>query len=171
MAFPLGMAIDMHYHLLMLVSMTLTLMQGHSGSARARIQCWTIPTTVRQTCYNQATVLRNLDFENVYMAWPSCTFREILSLSVLSQPVNVVVFLHWFGPISPMIVSCRHCRVAPPSGSHCFLTMPVAGNATVLSLVSGCLAIRPADTTEKLKKHCFLTFVFAKKLSWKNHQA
>ena len=32
-------------YILMLVLMTLTLLQGHSGSAKAKIQCWIISTT------------------------------------------------------------------------------------------------------------------------------
>ena len=39
MAFKLGMTVDLYmaYYIYMLVSMTVTLMQGHSGSAEAKI--------------------------------------------------------------------------------------------------------------------------------------
>ena len=48
MAFKLGMKVDlcMGYNvILMVVSMTLTLMHGHSGSADKQIQLWIISTT------------------------------------------------------------------------------------------------------------------------------
>ena len=62
--------------MLKLVSMTLTLMQGHSGSPEAKIQCWIISTTKPATRIKLAPTvghcLRDLDFANVYMAWPTC---------------------------------------------------------------------------------------------------
>ena len=73
MAFKLGMTVDLCMaYLLMLVSMTL--IHSHSGSAKAKIQCWIIWTTKQATSIKLITVdhlLSNLDFENVYMAWPS----------------------------------------------------------------------------------------------------
>ena len=45
------MTVDLYmaYNILMLVSMTLTLMQGHSGSAKDKNQCWIISTTKQAT--------------------------------------------------------------------------------------------------------------------------
>ena len=43
-------------HVLMLVSTTLTLMQGHSGSAKAKIKCWIISTT-KQTSIKLLAIL------------------------------------------------------------------------------------------------------------------
>ena len=62
-------------YLLMLVPMTLTLTQGHNGSANANIQSWIISTTKQATSINLATTvahfaLRELDFKDVHMAWP-----------------------------------------------------------------------------------------------------
>ena len=55
----------------------LTLMQSHSGLAKAKIQCWIISTTKQATSIKLATTvvhfLRDLDFENVYMAWQLVT--------------------------------------------------------------------------------------------------
>ena len=51
----------------------------HSGSAKAKIQCWVILTTSQATSITLATmvglyVLLDLDFANVYMAWPTWVF-------------------------------------------------------------------------------------------------
>ena len=43
--------------MLMLVSMTLTLMQGHSGSAKIKIQCWIISTSKQSTSIKLATTV------------------------------------------------------------------------------------------------------------------
>ena len=53
--------------MLMLVSMTLTLMQGHSGSAKAKIQQKVISIKLVTMVGH---FLRDLDFANVYMACP-----------------------------------------------------------------------------------------------------
>ena len=45
------------WHILMLVSMTLTLMQGHGRSAKAKIQRWIISTTEHATSVNLATTI------------------------------------------------------------------------------------------------------------------
>ena len=48
MAFKLGMAVDLCMtYMSMLVSMTLTLTQGHTGSAKAKYQRWIISTTMQ----------------------------------------------------------------------------------------------------------------------------
>ena len=75
MAFKHGMTVDfcMAY---MLMSITLTLMQGHSGSAKAKNRHWIISTTKQAISIKLAPMvglfffLGDLDFENVYMAWP-----------------------------------------------------------------------------------------------------
>ena len=78
-AFILGMNVDLCMaYMLMLVSMILTLMQSHSGSAKYKIQCWIISTTKQAIIIIPATMvghlLRDLDFENVYTAGPTCFF-------------------------------------------------------------------------------------------------
>ena len=54
------------FNMLMLVSMTLTLMQGHSGSAKAKSQRWIISTSKQAISIKLATtvsqLLRDLDF-------------------------------------------------------------------------------------------------------------
>ena len=54
-----------------------SLMQGDSGSAKANIQCWIISTAKQATSVKFTTTighfsLRDLDFENVYRAGPTC---------------------------------------------------------------------------------------------------
>ena len=50
MAYKRGMAVDLCVAcMLMLVLMTMTLMQGHSGSAKANIQCWIISKNKQAT--------------------------------------------------------------------------------------------------------------------------
>ena len=70
LASKLGMTVDLCMtYLLMLNLMTLTLMQGHNGSAKATNQCWIILTTKQTVSIKLATTvghfLRDLDFENV----------------------------------------------------------------------------------------------------------
>ena len=71
-------------YLLMLISMTLTLMQGHSGLAKANIQCLIILTTKQATHIKLATkvgqFLCELDFENVYMGWPLFVYSSFISV-------------------------------------------------------------------------------------------
>ena len=56
--FKLGMTVDLWVpYMLMLVSITLTLMQGRSGSAMAKIQRWIISTTKQATSINLATTV------------------------------------------------------------------------------------------------------------------
>ena len=67
-------------YLLMLVSMTLTLMQGHSGSTKANIQCWIISTAKQATSITLATTVGHcsfvdLDFENVGNGSTSSVFH------------------------------------------------------------------------------------------------
>ena len=70
-------------YMLMLVSMALTLMQGHSGSAEAKNSMLNYvdkqASYKHWTCYTGWPFLRHLDFANDYMAWPSCS---LFSLSV-----------------------------------------------------------------------------------------
>ena len=76
MTFTFGMAVDLCIaHMLVLVSMTLYLMQGHSGPAKvANIQCRIISKTYsKQHALHLLTkegpfLLHDLDFANVYMA-------------------------------------------------------------------------------------------------------
>ena len=75
--FKLGITVDLWMpYMLMLVSMTLTLLQGHSGSAKAKNQrCILLATEQAITIKLATTVsliflffLRDLDFANVSMA-------------------------------------------------------------------------------------------------------
>ena len=69
MAFKLGMSVDLCMaYMPMLVSMTLTLMQGHNGSAKATI-IWTTKQAISITLATTlGHVLHDLDFENIHMA-------------------------------------------------------------------------------------------------------
>ena len=72
MTVELCMAYKLYYHA---VPMTLTLMQGHSGSAKTKTQFGIIWTSKQATSITFATtvgqVLRDIDFANFYMACPS----------------------------------------------------------------------------------------------------
>ena len=61
---------------MVLVSMTLTLMQVHSGSVKARNERCFMSTTKQAISIKRATTvrhfLRDLDIENAYMACPAC---------------------------------------------------------------------------------------------------
>ena len=61
--------------MLTLVSISLTVTQDHSGSAKAKNQHWIILTTKQAISIKLATrvghFLCDLDFENIYMAWLS----------------------------------------------------------------------------------------------------
>ena len=75
----------------MLVLMTLTLMQGHSGSAKAKNQRCMLSETKQAISIKLATtvdlffkyILHDLDFANVYMASPTCFFWVFLPLFLL----------------------------------------------------------------------------------------
>ena len=75
MVSKLGMTVDLCIAcniMLMLVSMTLTLMQGHGGSAKANILFLIVSLAKQATSVKLATTvghfLRDLDFASVYMA-------------------------------------------------------------------------------------------------------
>ena len=82
MAFKRGMTVDVCMaYMLMLVSMTSTVMQGHFGSATAikktTPQRWIMTTTNQAISIKFATMIghflsNDLDFEKVYRAWPAC---------------------------------------------------------------------------------------------------
>ena len=58
-------------YMLMLILMTLTLVQGHSGTEKAKKQRWIISTTEQAISIKLAATVdhfvRDLDFANVYM--------------------------------------------------------------------------------------------------------
>ena len=65
-------------YILMLVAMTLTLMQGHNGSAKDKNQRWIISTTKQARSITLATTLGHFFFctwpwpwKRFFMAWPS----------------------------------------------------------------------------------------------------
>ena len=64
-------SVPRHIIMLMHISITLTLMQGHSGLVEAKIKCGIISTTKQRASIKLATtvrhLLRDLDFANVYM--------------------------------------------------------------------------------------------------------
>ena len=73
MAFKLGMTVDLCMaYMLMLVSMTLILMKGHSGSQRQKISIGIISTTKQAITVQLATMvgqfLSDLDYKKVYVA-------------------------------------------------------------------------------------------------------
>ena len=74
--FKLGMTVDSWIYMLMLVSMTLTLMQDHSGSANANNQRCMLSATEQAISFELAATPGHfpsdldLDFANVYMACP-----------------------------------------------------------------------------------------------------
>ena len=86
----------MPYYMLMLVLMTFTLMQGHSGSAKANNQCCMLSATKQAiTKYYIISIKlaktvghflcdHDLDFANVYMACPSCIIFPPLIVKLLS---------------------------------------------------------------------------------------
>ena len=78
-------------YLLMLVSMIMTLMQGHSGSTKAKIQCLIISTTKQATTVNLATTVGHL----FYMTLTLKTFvwLDHLVLHDYSSPASISFFL------------------------------------------------------------------------------
>ena len=77
MTFKLGMMVDL-WMPYMPVSMTLTLMQCHSGSAKANDQRFMLSVTKQAISIKLSTTVGHflrdldLDFANVYMACPTC---------------------------------------------------------------------------------------------------
>ena len=98
MAFKLGMMVDMHgiwWYAHARVD-DLDLDAGHSASAKAKNQQWMISTTkqamksIKLATTTEGHFLCDRDFENVYMAWPSCFFLPLLK------------GLKWIPPHPPM---------------------------------------------------------------------
>ena len=61
----------------MFISMTLTMLQGHIGSSKAKIKCRIISTTKQATASIKLATkvgqfVRDIDFANLYIAWPPC---------------------------------------------------------------------------------------------------
>ena len=73
--------------MLILVLMTLTLMQGHIGSTKVKIQCWIILTTKQATGIKLTTTeghfLCDRNFANIYMDWPSCCLFVVVVVVVM----------------------------------------------------------------------------------------
>ena len=84
MAFNLGTTVDLCMaYTLMVTSMTLTLTQGHNGSAKTQQnQRWIILPTKHaigiELAFNgRPFFVRDLDFENVYMACSPCSLLRV----------------------------------------------------------------------------------------------
>ena len=82
-------------YMLVLVLMTLTLMQAHSGSAKEKCHRWICSTTKQAISMKRATavghLLRDLDFENAYISGPTC-FRFQVAFLMLVFYVLIVLF-------------------------------------------------------------------------------
>ena len=90
LAFTLGMTVDLCMsYLLMLVSMTLTLMQGHSGSAKAKIQYWFILKTKQAKSIKLATTVGHFYVimtlkTIIWLAWPACFYiNSLLGIAII----------------------------------------------------------------------------------------
>ena len=102
MVSKLSMTVDLCIaYLLILILMTLTLMQGHSGSAHNEIWGLIISTTRQATRIKLAATVchasRQIDFEIVYVAWLFCfVCFKVLSdfdfcLNTIDDPLCVCV--------------------------------------------------------------------------------
>ena len=87
------------YRLLVLVSMSLTLIQGHRGTADGNSQRWIISASKQVTRMKLATTVDcfvhdlDCDFENIYMDWPPFWYdcrvvseHWIWTLPIFTQP-------------------------------------------------------------------------------------
>ena len=104
MAFKLGMKVDLFMgHILVVVSMLLTLMHGHGSSAEERMQLCIISTTKQAIKIKLAAtvgffVLHDIYFANVYMAChlvlriPSPVTCS-LPTYILSYPISLLVII------------------------------------------------------------------------------
>ena len=82
MACTLGMTLDLRIqgvYMLVLVSMNLTLVQGHSRSTKANIQCWIISTAKQATSNKVATTVGLFFF-----TWPRL-WKRLYGLTTLFQ--------------------------------------------------------------------------------------
>ena len=96
-AFNLGMTVDLWMpYMLRLVLMTLTLMQGHSWSAKAKNQCCMHLATKQVISIKLATTVGHFlhdldhDFTIVYMACSACLFSWVLLIPIFHLPVLTV---------------------------------------------------------------------------------
>ena len=87
----LGMTVDVCMaYMVMLVWMTLIVMQGHSGSAKATIQCWIISTTKPATRIKLATTVSDLFF---YGTLTLQTFIWLDHLGLCSSTLYVYILI------------------------------------------------------------------------------
>ena len=77
--------------------------QGHSGSAKAKIQCWIILTTKQatnvtrfKTCYNGKPFFTWPWLWKVYMAWPACSFIWLHSMKWQNSWKLVCFLFTWW---------------------------------------------------------------------------
>ena len=89
------MFVAIFVYLLMLVSMTLTLMQGYSGSAKANIQCWIISTTKQAINITLATTVGFCILFFSFFTWP-WLWKGLYDLTTLFVVVVLCVFYFRF---------------------------------------------------------------------------
>ena len=156
------MTIDLFMaYALMLVWMTLTLMQGHSGSAKAKIQCWILSTTKQATRIKLAKTVDLFFF--FYVILTLQTFIWLDHLVLLSKHL----WLPFMSAFSLLIshfwhkFHCLHLRRSRLSGNimsrlhdgtsycsklaHHFERTIVETSLLLLLRVVACLLIRKVD--------------------------
>ena len=93
--------------------MTLTLIQGHSGLAKANNQHLIISTTKQAISIKLSTMVghfwRDLDFENVYMAWPSCLNIIYLTAVFLSTLYIYIINIFSHDWVYPLFLLLKFC--------------------------------------------------------------
>ena len=82
-------------YLLMLVSINVPLMQGHSGSVKAKLQCWIISTTKQATRSTLATTVGHYLF-----TWPGL-WKQLYGLTI-----SVFLFLRFTVFSCVLITGC-----------------------------------------------------------------
>ena len=91
---------------------------GHSGLAKAKIQCKIVSTTKQAISIKLATTVghfvSDLDFKNVYMTWPACLVLccyqckfYILCCFHVSFFYYLILFIMWFLGAYFMMLLCE----------------------------------------------------------------
>ena len=111
-------------YLLRLVSMTLTLMPGRSGSAKAKIQCGIISTTKQTTSIKLATTVGHFFF--LYVTLTLKTFiwlGRLVKCSCNPRTRNYMKMTN-FSPEIAVLEHLRSCGPPLKSGTTTLFTIP-----------------------------------------------
>ena len=104
--------------MLILISMTFTLMQGHSGSAKVKFQCWIMSTTKQATSIKLGeAIIYVMTLQMFIWLDPSCLWTEPQTYISQTSSVHALASWEYYFAVSWILQSqnsalfclCEHC--------------------------------------------------------------